>query len=313
MLRSITAHAEWRSTARGSMRVLITGSRGQLAHDCLGTLAGSDRVVAGADLPELDIANPESVRHWTTEFKPDIVLNCAAYTRVDDSETNRAAAWRANAEGPACLAEAAKSAGALLVHISTDYVFDGRRPPPQPYIETDPPAPLGVYGGSKLAGEEAIRRSGARHVILRTAWLYGLHGHNFLKTMLRLAVKEPSRVLRVVNDQHGCPTWSRRLAQQIGVFIDRGGEGIYHAVSLGHCTWYELAAGFLERMGVPHRIDPCTTADYPTPARRPANSILENRRLIEGGLNVMRDWREDLDEFVDRNRQQLMAEVLAGR
>jgi dTDP-4-dehydrorhamnose reductase len=291
------------------VRIFTAGCRGQLAHDCLEVLAGHDRAIAGADLPELDIASPESVRRSLISFKPDIVLNCAAYTRVDDSEKNRTAAWRANAEGPACLAEVVKAEHALLVHLSTDYVFDGRRLPPQPYVETDTPAPLGVYGASKLAGEEAIRRSGARHIIVRTAWLYGIHGQNFLKTILRLAVKDPARVLKVVNDQHGCPTWSRRLAEQIDRLIARNGEGTYHAVSLGHCTWYELAAHFLQRMGVPHRIAPCTTAEYPTPARRPANSILDNRRLLQKDLNVMRDWRDDVDEFVAENRERLLAEA----
>jgi dTDP-4-dehydrorhamnose reductase len=201
--------------------------------------------------------------------------------------------------------------GACLVHLSTDYVFDGCRPPPLPYLETDVPNPQSYYGVSKLAGEQAVQSSGARHAILRTAWLYGLHGANFLKTMLRLALRAPEQPIRVVNDQHGSATWSGRLALQIARVIESGAEGLFHASAEGHSTWFELAGLFLRAMRVPHKLAPITTAEYPTAARRPANSILENARLKEAKINRMEPWDADVLAFADRFRERLLAEARA--
>jgi dTDP-4-dehydrorhamnose reductase len=237
-----------------------------------------------------------------------VVLNCAAYTRVDDCEEHREEAWRANATGPAVLAQAAEEHGARLIHISTDYVFDGQRPVPAPYTEADPVAPLSCYGQSKLAGEEAVRTGCRRWAILRTAWLYGRHGGNFPKTMLRLALRQPERVLRVVNGQYGSPTWSWRLAEQLRTVIEADATGLFHATAEGHTTWYEFAARFLSAMHVPHNLQPCRNEEYPTRAVRPVNSILENAALKQAGLNVMRPWQEDLEEFVARHREELLAE-----
>lgn len=278
------------------MRIFVTGSKGQLGRDSLDVFA--DCEAAGLDLPDLDIADPGAVERALSAFRPDAVINAAAYTQVDRAETDREAARRANAVGPRVLAEYVERHGGVLVHLSTDYVFDGRRPPPQPYLETDPTGPASVYGTTKLEGEEAVRRATARHIILRTAWLYGARGHNFLRTILRRALAKPDVPLRVVADQYGSPTWSRRLAEQIRKALEGGARGLYHASAEGACTWYELAVEFLRRMDVGIRVEPCATAEYPTPARRPANSILENARLKAEGLHVMRPWAEDLAEFV---------------
>ena len=293
------------------MRVFITGSKGQLGQDCLRAFAGRHEV-RGADLPEFDITAPASIESALGGFRPDVILNCAAYTQVDRAETDREAARRVNADGPRLLAEIAERAGAHLVHLSTDYVFDGRRPPPQPYAETDPPAPVSFYGVTKLAGEQAVRETAARYAIVRTAWLYGLGGRNFLKTVLRLALARPGAPLRVVADQHGCPTWSQRLARQLLRLVEAGACGLYHAAAEGHCTRYEEALHFLTRLGVQPGLVPCATADYPTAARRPMNSILENTRLRAEGCGVMRDWREDMDEFVARHRDALLREASAA-
>jgi len=290
------------------MRVYITGCRGQLGFDLFDVLKERHEL-AGGDLPELDIAEPGSVHAALDAFRPEVVINAAAFTKVDACETERNAAMRANAAGPGLLAAYAERRGAFLVHISTDYVFDGLRAVPQPYVETDPVGPLSYYGVTKLEGERAVAAAASRFAILRTAWLYGVHGHNFLKTMLRLSLQ--GRALKVVNDQHGSPTWSWRLARQIDKVIDRGARGVYHATAEGHCTWFELARHFLERMGVPHKLSPCGTEDYPTPARRPANSILENAALKRAGLNVMAPWVDDVDEFARRHRERLLEE--AGR
>jgi dTDP-4-dehydrorhamnose reductase len=188
-------------------------------------------------------------------------------------------------------------------------VFDGRRGVPEPYIETDKTNPVSVYGQTKLDGEEAVRQTTERHVILRTSWLYGRHGQNFLKTMLKLALSQPEQTINVVNDQYGSPTWSWRLAHQVGTILQVGGSGTYHSTAEGFCSWYNFAKRFLEKMEIPHSLKSCTTAEYPTPAQRPANAILENKRLKKAGINDMMGWEEDLDTFVARYGQELKTEM----
>jgi dTDP-4-dehydrorhamnose reductase len=290
------------------LKLLIAGAKGQLGHDCLDVLRGRHELL-GLDLPELDIADAGSVAGALDRFPAHVIVNCAAYTKVDAAETERDAAWRVNVEGARALGEAAARRGCRVIHISTDYVFDGRKPVPQPYVESDPTGPQCHYGVTKLAGEIALQKTGARCAILRTAWLYGAHGPNFLKTMLRLAVKHPGKPIRVVADQHGSATWSWRLAQQIAAIIEADAEGLFHATAEGHGTWFELAGFFLQQMGVPHEVTAITTADYPTPARRPANSILENARLKTAGLNGMVPWQVDVAEFVRRYRDRLGEEA----
>jgi dTDP-4-dehydrorhamnose reductase len=290
------------------MKILICGGRGQLGHDCTEVLEKGHEVVS-VDLEELDISERAAVEETIGRVRPDIVLNCAAYTRVDDCETEKALARRVNVEGPKNLARAAGQAGARLIHISTDYVFDGKRTCPDPYGEEDRTGPLCYYGITKLEAEEAVRNTAGRHMILRTAWLYGFRGNNFLKTILRLALGDPDRVLSVVNDQFGSPTWAYRLALQIEKLIEFNGRGIYHATSEGYCSWYELAGYFLAAMGVPHTLSPCETAGYPTPAVRPGNSILDNRRLREAGVNVMVPWKDDLNRFISMFRDRLIREA----
>ena len=289
-------------------RIAVLGANGQLGRDLMEVL-NVRFTVAGFDLPELDIAGPDSISRNLDPLDADVIVNAAAYTAVDRCESDLEAARRVNAEGPRLLALYAQEYGKRFVHVSTDYVFDGRRPPPEAYRETDPPAPRTAYGQTKLEGEQHVREACERAVIVRTAWLYGRHGRNFLKGILRRALQDPGRPLKIVDDQHGCPTWSRRLAEQIDALIGAAGAGVYHAVGEGHCTWYAFARVFLELMNVPHAVHPCTTAEYPTPAARPANSILENARLKEENLNRMRDWRDDLEAFVAAYGEALLAEA----
>ncbi|MDA0991391.1 MAG: dTDP-4-dehydrorhamnose reductase, partial [Verrucomicrobia bacterium] len=230
--------------------VFIAGSNGQLGHD-LQLLLSPRYSVTAADLPDLDITNPDSISRVLDPAAPGTIINAAAYTQVDRCETDRETARQVNAQGPYLLATYAATYQRRLVHISTDYVFDGTRAVPQSYRETDEPAPVTAYGQTKLAGEEAVRTATDNHVILRTAWLYGINGNNFLKTMLRLALQDPARIVKVVNDQHGCPTWSFRLAQQIEALLATDAAGTFHATGEGHCTWYELARTFLQAMDVP--------------------------------------------------------------
>ena len=279
----------------GPVKILITGADGQLGCDCQAVL-GAFHSLCAVDLPDIDIADPASVRGWFGRFRPDCVVNCAAYTRVDAAESDAAACERVNAAGPAVLAEACREAGAKLVHISTDYVFDGTRPVPQPYTEEDAPAPRSVYGRTKLAGEAPVLAlpGGA---VLRTAWLYGANGANFPRAMLRLALRKPAAPIRVVDDQFGAPTWSGRLARQIARLLEDFRPGLFHATAHGHCSWHDVAARFLRACGTGRVPEAIPTSAYPTAARRPANSILDNRRLRELGLDVMLPWEEDLDAF----------------
>lgn len=295
------------ASTESGMRIFIAGNRGQLGRDAMEVLAAAHDV-RGMDLPDLNITDTRSIEQCLAGW-PQVILNCAAYTNVDRCESEPATAWAVNADGPRLLAEHARKHGAALFHISTDYVFDGARPLPQGYCEDDPTEPLSAYGRSKLAGELAIQASGCEFVIARTSWLYGLHGHNFLKTMLRLALTKPESTIKVVNDQYGCPTWSRRLAQQLLCIIDSDRTGILHTTGRGHCTWYELAKYFLETMKIDHGIVPCATPEYPTPARRPANSILACTRLSSANLHVMKHWKEDVDEFVARHHDRLIQEA----
>ncbi len=290
------------------MKIMITGDKGQLGTDCTKVL-GKTHEILGVDIDEVDITQLPDIESLVQQFRPNIIVNCAAYTRVDDCEIEKELAWKANVTGAENLAKCVDKYGDRLIHISTDYVFDGRKKVPEPYVETDKTNPISSYGRSKLEGEKAVQKATNRFIILRTAWLYGIRGHNFLKTMLKLSLRSSDTNIKVVNDQFGSPTWSYRLAHQIERLVETNAQGIFHATAKGHCTWYELAVYFLKKMNVPHTIIPCTTEEYPTPAPRPMNSILENRNLTEKGMNIMADWKSDVDEFVLNFREVLLKEL----
>jgi dTDP-4-dehydrorhamnose reductase len=291
-----------------NIKIMITGGKGQLGTDCVRVFRESHEVIS-IDLDEADITKLSEVEMLVQRFEPDIIINCAAYTQVDNCETEKDLAWQANVKGPENLAISLKKYGGLLIHISTDYVFDGRKRVPEAYVETDDPFPASYYGKTKYQSEKIVKQTTDRHVILRTAWMYGINGNNFLKTMLKLALKNPKITIKVVNDQFGSPTWSHRLALQIARIIDADGQGTYHATAEGYCSWFDLATYFLGRMDVPHAVIPCTSEEYPTPAARPKNSILENRHLKEKGINIMAPWRDDVDHFVANFRDRLINEI----
>jgi dTDP-4-dehydrorhamnose reductase len=283
--------------------ILVTGGTGQLA-SALATRADVVRV----GRPEFDFDKPASIDALFHRYRPRLVINAAAYTAVDKAESDCDAAYRANRDGPAALARLCAQADIPLIHISTDYVFDGAKP--GPYVETDPVAPQGVYGASKLAGEQAVLASGAQFVILRTAWVYAESGKNFVRTML--AASKTREKLSVVADQHGCPTVAGDLADAIlGIVatIERTGwqsdyQGLFHAAGSGETTWFGLAVATFEeaaRHGAKTpEVAPIATADWPTPARRPANSRLDCARLhAVFGLRLPH-WRESLTRTVDR-------------
>lgn len=289
------------------MKLLICGANGQLGHDCVKVFSDTHEFTT-IDIDKLDITDTNAVNDHVKKERPQIIINCAAFTDVDGCETDHKTAFAVNAAGPENLARAARDTGGRLIHISTDYVFDGTRPLPEAYSEEDEPNPVSVYGRSKLAGERAVMAAGKENVVVRTAWLYGINGNNFLKTILSMALKNPCKPVRVVADQFGSPTWSRTLAIQLKTMVKHNARGLYHATSDGYCSWHDLALYFLKKMGVLHAVEPCSTDEYPRPAARPKNSILENRKLKEEDIDEMRFWKDDIDDFVESYRQQLLEE-----
>jgi dTDP-4-dehydrorhamnose reductase len=251
------------------VKALVTGAAGQLGSDLVRALADAD--VVGLGRGELDLLDASQVRSVLREHRPDVVFNAAAYTNVDAAEVDEAAALAVNGTGAGALAAACADLGAVLVHVSTDYVFAGDAA--TPYAVDATTGPRSAYGRTKLAGEHAVRAALADHRIVRTAWVYGAVGSNFVKTIARLERERDS--ITVVDDQRGSPTWSWQLAQAL-VGVAAAAPGTYHATNRGDCTWFEFArAIFVELSADPERVQPCTTADFPRPAPRPAYSVLE--------------------------------------
>lgn len=288
--------------------MLLTGANGQVGFELCRALAFSWQLVA-LDRQQCNLANVERLRQIVQETRPDIIVNAAAYTAVDKAESDVASAQTINAEAVAALGEEAKKINACVIHYSTDYVFDGEKK--GAYGESDATNPLGVYGSSKLAGEQALAASGARHFIFRTSWVYGLHGNNFLKTMLRLARQKES--LSVVADQWGAPTGAALIADVTATLVQQlqGGKsvdaGIYHLVASGETNWHDYAVHLLARAqqkGLAMKLSPqdiraIPGSDYPTPARRPANSRLDCRKL-EAALGItLPHWSQGVDQVVD--------------
>ncbi len=276
------------------MRVLVVGSRGQLGSDLTEVIADRREVdVLAVDLPDIDITDPASVRRVLDSFPADVVVNCAAWTAVDDAETNEAAALRVNGLGPRVLAEACAESGAWLVQVSTDYVFDGEAT--TPYSEDQAPDPRSAYGRTKLAGEVAVREVlPDRHYVVRTAWLYGRNGANFVKTMARLEGERET--VSVVDDQRGQPTYSLDLAEQILALLDaRPPAGTFHSTNSGEVTWFGFTQEIFRLLGAdPARVLPTTSAEFVRPAPRPTYSVLGHEKWAAAGIAPMRPWDEAL-------------------
>lgn len=282
------------------MNILLFGANGQLGTKLKSLLATQGRVRTVGH-SELDLRDLAKLRALIIETNPTLIVNAAAYTAVDAAESDAENARLVNTEAPRVMAEAARERNALLVHYSTDYVFDGTAH--TPYTEESPVNPLGVYGATKLAGEQAVAASGAAHLILRTAWLYSNHGKNFLNTLLRLAAEREE--LRVVNDQSGCPTYADLVAEasvrMLDGMFDGGGVrqercGLYHMTCRGETTWWGFARRIIELAGFDERVRvlPITTADYPTSAERPAYSVLSNAKLERAFGLRLPDWEAGL-------------------
>lgn len=280
--------------------VLVTGGSGQVGTGIAAANRGRFEIIAPSRA-ELDLADPAAIDRWITAHDWAAVINCAAYTAVDKAENDRDAAFALNAAAPGRIAEATARRDIPLLHVSTDYVFDGSKP--EPYVEDDPVAPLGVYGASKEAGERAVRAANPRHLILRTAWVVSPWGSNFVKTMLRLGGERDE--LRVVDDQRGCPTGASDIAETLLALAEHmiadpaASAGTYHFVNAGEATWYELARTIFDHPAAPKpAVSPIPTSAYPTPARRPANSRLSTRSIERDFGIVPRPWRAMLGDIL---------------
>lgn len=305
------------------MRMIVTGAQGQVGWELTRRAATLGHEVLAWDMAELDITDADAVQQALDASGAELVINAAAYTAVDKAEQESEQAFAVNRDGPAHLAAACARLNLPLLHISTDYVYDGAKI--DPYVETDPTTPLGVYGASKLAGDEAVRSLWSRHLILRVSWVFGIHGHNFVKTILRLAREREE--LRIVADQRGCPTYAGDLADvllelagRIAEIDEQNAWGVYHYCGAPATTWHGFASAIIERAReeervVPKRrsrkaapaapeplivqsVTPITTAAYPTPAARPINSVLDCAKLAERFGIQPRPWQAGLDAMI---------------
>ena len=271
------------------MKILLTGRNGQVGSELQAVL----HPAVATDHATLDLADADALRQAVRKEKPGVIINAAAYTAVDKAEDEPDMAMLINGAAPGVLAEEAKRTGALLVHYSTDYIFDGMKR--APYLETDPPKPLGVYGRTKLEGETRIRASGCRHLVLRTAWVYG-RGGNFVRAILRQA--EKGAALRVVNDQVGAPTWAFDIARVTAELLKKSVEGTFNVSAAGSASWYEVALEILRLAGRSVEVKPVRTAEYGAKAPRPAYSVLDNARLCASGVTPIGEWRGRLAEHL---------------
>ncbi|HST56254.1 MAG TPA: dTDP-4-dehydrorhamnose reductase [Solirubrobacteraceae bacterium] len=286
------------------MKILVPGGSGMLGHDVrrAGERAGHELVLV--DLPELDITDEHAVQALYERERPDATINCAAWTDVDGAETKQAQAQAVNADGAGILARAAGALGTPLLQLSTDYVFSGAAPldadgQPRAYVESDPTGPRSVYGSTKLAGEQQVLAASPRHTVVRSSWLFGLDGHNFVATMLRIAAEraasgEPA-VVQVVTDQVGCPTWTGQLAPALIGLLERNVSGLVHLAGGGSVSWNGFAAEIFRQAEVDCRVEPASTAEMARPAPRPAFSVIESERT---DVLPMPDWRDGLAGYL---------------
>lgn len=268
------------------MKILVTGAKGMLGQDLCPILEDSGAFVIETDVDTMDITNAEQVKQVLTDIHPDVVVHCAAYTNVDKAEEDLKTAELINVTGTENIAEACGKLGITLVYISTDYVFNGTKQ--EPYTPQDRPDPINNYGLTKYEGEEAVRSLCEKHYIARTSWLYGHHGKNFVETMISLADRAE---VKVVDDQVGCPTWTVELANGIVKLLSKP-YGTYHVCGSGSTSWYGFAKEIFAQAGLDVNLQPCTTAEFPRPAKRPAHSVMDNN-------GICRNWQAALHDYIE--------------
>jgi dTDP-4-dehydrorhamnose reductase len=275
-------------------KVLVTGSNGQLGIDIVKHFKEKGYETYGFSREKMDITDLDSVQNVFSRVKPEIVIHCAAYTKVDLAETNVDQAFLVNAVGTRNVSVEAQKYNAKLVYVSTDYVFNGDGK--ESYNEFDETSPLGVYGKSKLAGENFVKSLTSKYFVVRTSWVYGAEGNNFVKTMIKLA--ENNSEIKVVDDQVGCPTYTVDLAKQIELLVQTEKYGTYHISNSGNCSWYEFAKAIFKRMEKPVNILPVSTSEFPRPAKRPSYSVFDHMALRLNGFPKVRPWEEALEEYM---------------
>ena len=287
------------------MKILITGANGMLAKEVKEKFEKGNEIIT-TDVAELDITNEQAVMDYIVKASPDYIINCAAYTAVDKAEENYELADRINGDGPANLAKAAKAAGAKLVHISTDYVFGGDLDVSKDYSEDDAKSPVTAYGKTKLRGEQGIEENMEEYYIFRTAWLYGVGGNNFVKTMTKLGSTRDE--INVVADQHGSPTYAKDLSDIMYQAIEKKiPYGIYNATNQGYTTWYDFTKEILAEQGIKCKVNPVTTEEYIemmkiTQAKRPFNSQMSKNKLLEQGIKIP-EWKDGLKRYLEEAKQ----------
>ena len=277
------------------MKVLVTGVKGQLGYDVVGELTKRGITSIGVDIDEMDITDPESVKSVITEAAPDAVIHCAAYTAVDAAEDNVDLCRRVNRDGTQNIANVCKALDCKMVYISTDYVFDGEGT--RPWEPDDKQTPLNVYGQTKYEGELAVMNTLSKYFIVRIAWVFGINGKNFVKTMLNLAKTHDK--LTVVNDQTGSPTYTYDLARLLVDMVLTDKYGIYHATNEGFVTWYEFACEIFKTAGVDIEVLPVPSSEYPTKAKRPSNSRMSKDKLKENGFEPLPTWQDALKRYIE--------------
>ena len=275
------------------MKILITGADGMLGWDLNRVLSENHEMIL-TDIPSLDITDLNQVKSYINRYKPDIIINSAAFTDVDGCESKEKLAYEVNSIGPKNLAIASREINSKLIHISTDYVFNGEND--KPYIESDETGPINVYGETKLQGEELIRNTFDNHVILRTSWLYGINGNNFVKTMLELSKSHDE--ISVVDDQRGSPTYTSDLAIAISELLENDYHGTYHLTNSENCSWFEFAKEIFEISNIEVDVKPVVTDEFPRPAKRPKYSVLNNQKWKKSGLTPLRSYKEALNDFL---------------
>jgi dTDP-4-dehydrorhamnose reductase/dTDP-4-dehydrorhamnose 3,5-epimerase len=288
------------SDAEFSLKFMVTGVNGQLGHDVMMQLKEVDFDVIAPRRDEFDLTDQIQIKNYIIKEKPDMIIHCAAYTAVDKAEDEKDLCYLVNVEGTRALAEAAKEIDAKVVYISTDYVFDGSGQ--EPHSEEKDTSPSNYYGYTKEQGEKIIRELIDKHFVVRTSWVYGLNGNNFVKTMLKLA--ESRSEINVVSDQIGVPTYTKDLAEFIVNLIQTKKYGTYHGVNEGYCSWHEFAISIFAKSGIDMKVNPIATKDYPTRSKRPLNSRLTKENTTKAGLDRMPHWEDALTRFIKELKSQ---------
>jgi len=276
------------------MKVLVTGADGQLGYDVVKKLKKINIEHIGVDKKDFDLTNEKETKEFILDYEPDVIVHCAAYTDVDQAEVDKERCYQVNVEGTRYVAEAAKELNAKMLYISTDYVFDGQGE--EPFEVTDQPNPINYYGETKYQGEKQVQKLVDKYYIVRTSWVFGEHGNNFVKTMLKLG-KERDEI-SVVADQYGSPTYTGDLAELIFQMIKTGKYGVYHATNEGFCSWYEVAKEIFEAVDINIKVKPVNSDEFETKARRPKNSKLSKQTLVGNNFDLMRNYKYAIRNFI---------------